>query len=238
MKVHHLIFLLLCGSCSQDIRSIASSETKNREFLRFGSEQLASFGLSNPACSVWTDWRRICSRVGESQIHCAADSTNAVQASEPFCANPYDEKPTKAQVVSRMRFCSVGYSASGASIDGANDTLCRRYQADRPFNARTISSLRTPLCAEWVEYGEQDIICQENSNSQGSCEKRSRKNEQFSSGLVCSAPIIPIGCVFDVSGVRMSSELEDGRFIILTSFYPDSRPVNALSCLSISEQVN
>jgi hypothetical protein len=106
--------------------------------------KLLNYDRAHPDCDLWTNWRKLCSRMGPNgETTCRTDLYHSAKPSEPFCA---DSKPgrqdTPAEALSRNRYCAE------FSVDGPR--RCRFYQADRPFNGTRIAQLETPDCLRWT----------------------------------------------------------------------------------------
>jgi hypothetical protein len=107
---------------------------------------LAAFEAAHPKCEVWSNWQKMCSRIG-STVHCTVDRVRPVRPSAPFCLGEWEEVTPEAYQ-SQMRFCR---KTDVLSFGGRRVTVCERYQADRPFNGRRLQPRLSPACEEWRE---------------------------------------------------------------------------------------
>jgi hypothetical protein len=106
-------------------------------------KDLKDFGRSNPSCELWSNWQKVCSRIGDT-IYCGVDVTNRVRPSKTFCVGSWDGVDTLANM-SQFRFCKkrgeLYYSSS------RRFAVCEEYLSGRPFDGR--DSLRAYLLRAW-----------------------------------------------------------------------------------------
>ncbi|HEX8401244.1 MAG TPA: hypothetical protein VF628_06015 [Allosphingosinicella sp.] len=134
------LVLLACIGPSDAVRSVALVSEQQADAA------LAAFEASNPSCEIWSNWQKMCSRIG-STVHCTIDRAKRVKPSAPFCVGQWEEA-TEEEQASRMRFCEEpDYLTFGKRRLPA----CNRYRADRPFNGRRLKPIISPACAEWRE---------------------------------------------------------------------------------------
>ena len=119
------------------------------------------FGTANPGCKAWTDWNKLCSRVGRNdEIYCASDTTRTVAPSEPFCLSSDDPElsypPKKPSArASAKRFCADELG------DGQLPQCSDRTLMKRPFDGKSLSGRRHPYCAVWAEEHTSKPVCAE-----------------------------------------------------------------------------
>jgi len=108
-------------------------------------KDLKDFGRSNPSCELWSNWQKVCSRIGDT-IYCGVDVTNRVRPSKTFCVGSWDGVDTLANM-SQFRFCKkrgeLYYSSS------RRFAVCEEYLSGRPFDGRDLSARLSPACVEW-----------------------------------------------------------------------------------------
>ena len=120
-----------------------------------------NFGTANPGCEAWTDWNKLCSRVGRNdEIYCASDTTRTVAPSEPFCLSSDDPElsypPNKPSArASANRFCADELT------DGGLPQCSFRKFMRRPFDGKSLSGRRHPYCAVWAEEHTSKPVCAE-----------------------------------------------------------------------------
>ena len=120
-----------------------------------------NFGTANPGCEAWTDWNKLCSRVGRNdEIYCASDPTRTVAPSEPFCLSSDDPElsypPNKPSArASANRFCADELT------DGGLPQCSFRKFMRRPFDGKSLSGRRHPYCAVWAEEHTSKPVCAE-----------------------------------------------------------------------------
>ena len=133
--------------------------------LRSSEDQrLQDFDQSHVACEMWTDWRKLCSRMGlNGATTCRTDPLHTAEPSEPFCAvgrqHPADD--TEAQISSRDRYC-VRYATFSSQAEGQLERkgrpVCVEYNANRPFSGQSIAQVETPDCLQWGSICATDTL--------------------------------------------------------------------------------
>jgi hypothetical protein len=127
-------------------------------------QALRHFDINHRECELWSDWRKLCSRIGPNgSTYCQIDSSHPVKPSAPFCARqngmPYftdgDNLPrneSEQQRRSRFRFSEV-------TSDGN-----RVWIRDRPFYERSFRQRNIRSCKIYSYLREIDHSLQICSN--------------------------------------------------------------------------
>jgi hypothetical protein len=131
---------------------------------------LKSFDERHPECATWTDWHKLCERIGPGgRTLCDVDSTRPVAPSVPFCARetgftsfalgdgPANE--TLAERTSRFRFKKSvrRYPALRHLSNGHVENYLQtsvNWKESRPFNGRTPFGFDYAACALWAYQAE------------------------------------------------------------------------------------
>lgn len=112
---------------------------------------LAAFDKDNPDCQLWTNWQKMCSRMGGSgETLCAIDTQRRVAPSAAFCVEhnlyakydsalrvspePINQKNHVAfeeRMRSKLRFCKNRSLRTMRHHDG--DEYCKSHIDERPF---------------------------------------------------------------------------------------------------------
>ena len=139
---------------------------------------LARYDLDNPSCQLWTNWQKMCSRVGAEGIRrCTRDPRHAVRPSKPFCAVRLVAEPgepilvepelpetlteSRASSTSRRRFCATLWNGERRLVPFKPEVvdahrsvpLCIAYKVPRPFDGLDWQSQNHPNCKEWQKEG-------------------------------------------------------------------------------------
>ncbi len=208
----------------QSEKGISSSFALNPS--RSADRQMIAFGDRNPQCPQWSNWEKLCSRTGPNGAAlCAMDNARSTESSEPFCvtaAAPRAELAFRGNYsdggASGLRFCRVParLSASESEAQGLA-TLCESYDAERPFNARRIASLRHPWCAAWSDATTDSLVCTEQSGGgSATCASLAQRNYVHNHPLFCSQWSARIPCRRPFGGIAghavgARSPIESGR---------------------------
>ncbi|MEO8722340.1 MAG: hypothetical protein ABI395_02295 [Sphingobium sp.] len=132
---------------------------------------LKAFDVGHPQCAIWSDWHKLCSRIGPNgATYCRTDPEHPTNPSAPFCAalegQPYftdgenlpkDETPEQRK--SRFRFSHIVISKSvidsPASEKGTIITQSGHlWNENRPFRNQSFRYLENPGCDVWSYFEE------------------------------------------------------------------------------------
>jgi hypothetical protein len=149
-RLRRVVFALfaLCGAGAAG--QYAVSQSYNVAALRSetpADRALLTFREHNPDCALWSDWQRLCSRMGPSgSVTCKTDPFRKVARSAPFCVSGRPKIGSQAEVASRDRFCvgrdpNVPKSPFGGT--------CAVWANNRPFSGRAIAHYLHPACEIW-----------------------------------------------------------------------------------------
>lgn len=138
--------------------------------------QLMAFDKAHPACRMWTDWHKLCSRTGKNgTTFCRTDPTSRVKPSTPFCAGGPDER-SAAEAVSSIRYCATREKtfAKADKYRATGPYACTRYQSPRPFSGERIEQMLHPACQIWGDDYPGPAICSTDPQKDGlpSCDSR------------------------------------------------------------------
>ena len=135
--VFGLLSFTLLGSADAGGQHVSLSQAE-------ADADLAKFDRDNPGCELWTNWQRMCSRLG-GETHCIKDAAHIVRPSKAFCVGHWDGLDRQS-IASQFRFCrkrgEIYYSAKRLPV-------CEEYVAERPFDGRRLATRVSPGCAEW-----------------------------------------------------------------------------------------
>lgn len=126
-------------------------------------EALSGFGRAHPQCLQWTNWKKVCSRLGRnsSEVHCNTSSTD-VRPSAPFCLAAEGDAENGvfiSQNANGNRSSSYNrYCTSYGTFSGKR--MCIDRNSGRPFGGLRIAELRHPYCEIWGNKNGQ--YCTEN----------------------------------------------------------------------------
>jgi len=139
-----------------------------------GDRRLMAFDQSHPNCAMWTDWRKLCQRLGpDHKTVCDVDPSHPVSPSTPFCERetgytdfiggdgPKDE--TRAERQSRARFSYA-----------ADHSIGRVWRPNRPFNGYAPKGLSYSGCHVWSyqdNVGRSDICATNGRAGMASCSR-------------------------------------------------------------------
>jgi hypothetical protein len=209
--------------------------------------ELEAFDRDNPACELWTNWEKMCSRSGPNgETFCKEDPVMRVSASSPFCV--VDNKGTynpiqtysKPQYESYVRFCAQKGSEKTA-LRGASETVarCVRYQEERPFNGYHLEARRHPWCRNWMTATGSELLLQEEAGNpnrgETDCSRDSCSKVSVESQLLCRQSQAPSWCrsgsfmdmwgsTSAVSESKPSSVEADGERVVIPVAYSYLRP--------------
>jgi hypothetical protein len=129
---------------------------------------LDQFDKANPNCQLWTNWQKMCSRLGKQgeNTHCNTDPSFPSRPTRPFCiASLESQLVTNAEQLPNSEDIDVlnVYCARIEKVDGKS--LCRKMKARRPFNGLSLAALRHPFCEVWSKNSKK--ICSESGSSPG-----------------------------------------------------------------------
>lgn len=157
-------------------------------------QNLLLFGRNNPECAMWTDWHKLCARMGSGRVECRADSARTVKASTPFCVAGEQANAESASIglnPSAMRFCRKKQTEYGHSRrDEESYQVCARFAPDRPFNGRRIASLDHEACDIWSDANSGIAVCSNNNGLNAklpACSELAKKRYEHKNLLICSA---------------------------------------------------
>jgi hypothetical protein len=113
---------------------------------------LLEYDRSHPECDLWTDWRKLCSRMGPNgATTCTVDTHHPAKASAPFCADSkLGHRDMRAEAASRSRFCAKWRVPEFDRTSGKVERDCEFYKVERPFNGARVETLATPYCLKWL----------------------------------------------------------------------------------------
>jgi len=111
--------------------------------------RLMAFDQSHPNCAMWTDWRKLCERLGPGhKTVCGTDPSHPVPPSTPFCERETGytmfrgedgpKSETRAERQSRVRFSYT-----------AKYLIGRAWRSNRPFNGGAPKGLSYSGCHVW-----------------------------------------------------------------------------------------
>lgn len=237
-----LAFLVGSGEVATTGSAAKSSESNTPSAsvydLRMESDRrLFAFEKQHPNCPMWTDWRKLCSRLGPGgSTYCKTDPVYSAKPSTPFCATEANMQDTKAESDSRMRFC-VKYNRR--SNDGDVDyptgsTYCEEYKSLRPFGGQQFAQLEHPACTAWGNGTPTKNVCasgQSNENGLPKCDSPEIRNNPQSEALSCTAWSSTILCNAPIGGVKPTPPSEAGIYLGSTRSLT-SRPVWGAYCAS------
>jgi hypothetical protein len=129
---------------------------------------LEKFDKHHPDCQLWTNWQKMCSRIGRSgkNTHCNKDHSFRAKPTRPFCLSnsesqlidSADELPNSSDHELLNIFCTRFRASGGLRV-------CEEMLENRPFNGRSLAALRHPFCEIWGQGGQN--ICSENGSVPG-----------------------------------------------------------------------
>jgi hypothetical protein len=128
-------------------------QTAQASILAVTSDRsLKEYDQAHPDCDLWTDWRKLCSRMGpDGATTCTIDSHHPAKPSAPFCADSkLGHHDSLAEAASRRRFCAKWDDAEYDRRSGAVYRTCKFYKAERPFNGTSIEPMASPYCLAWT----------------------------------------------------------------------------------------
>jgi hypothetical protein len=221
-QIHALVLLVLP-------LLLAACTASNGQLTGGAEAKLVAFDSANPACDLWTDWSRMCSRTGPSgETVCVRDPDRPVSPSEPFCVSErgkawYERTWTPAQRVSAERFCTkietvtpswyqVGADGPG-KLQSVTVRGCTEFDAQRPFNGKRVAARRHPWCLAWGQAGYDEVVCIEHGSTRdgSSCSGLARLRHADKLGLFCGERAVPDWC----SSANYSA---DGNFPLPDNF--------------------
>jgi hypothetical protein len=188
---------------------------------------LERFDKDNPQCQVWTNWQKMCSRIGKS-TYCTVDKLNPVKPSTVFCAEG-DESEKLLERSSELRFCTKKIDVT--HLDEKH-SVCVRFSPNRPFGGRNIIPRLSPGCNEWkTEVSNKRACLEVRHNKVPDCEKQSGVIEHSREGYYC-AQFSRSGC-FDMSVREQNardSVIDDVSILKRVDRSQDGNPVHGLFC--------
>lgn len=113
---------------------------------------LQAFDKNHPECALWSDWRKLCSRIGpDGATYCRIDPEHPASPSAPFCARENgrafilgkDDLPhyeTARQSRSRFRFSKLGNNGY------------RIWTSSRPFSKISFPNIKNNACYKYSYY--------------------------------------------------------------------------------------
>lgn len=203
--------------------------------------RLKAFEKANPDCPLWTDWRKICSRIGvNGATSCRTDPIYKVVASAPFCAARPIVKQSLASQMSAKRFCVKFRRALRESDDWEKPTgtrVCDTYQSARPFSGETIAQMEHPACLSWVDMRKQrkNVFCSDSPDKkvgQQSCKTETARRRIWKNfAPVCARWTDNLQCAIRSNGnifdPPTTSEIVTTA---ITAWPSQSKPVWGLYC--------
>lgn len=212
MKSNAIFF---CGILTFSVAAFASAGLTSRNHdSRLSTEHgssdpdehgLIQFGDANPSCQLWTNWRRLCSRLGPAgSTKCISDAHYQVRPTEPFCvAGAWHDMPwyvadTAPQSQSRLRFCE---EFDTEEYGDRHVTICRRYTSQRPFNGTRLDTLYDKRCEIVRSTSSTADLCRNPSSSPGSDCRKAFSRKRVSHPLYCAQWKSTTGCETPVMSI-------------------------------------
>lgn len=141
---------------------------------------LKLFDEAHPACELWSDWHKLCSRTGpKGSTYCRTDPEHPATASAPFCAKGSQgftqlddmsaaERQSVQRYVTGYQNIDVGEQVPGQSRPSyTKHVQVPTFDPGRPFAGRTLGQLEHPYCAAWMVEKEDGTL--------GSCAEDGRR---------------------------------------------------------------
>jgi hypothetical protein len=178
-----------------DAHSIASLGVSQAD------EQMRQFGERHPSCQMWSNWEKLCSRLGrQGRTRCVQDLAAKAEPSAPFCAAGEGASPEgqpQSERVSSERYCTRRSQLRAYPGPAPVTEICTSHSPSRPFNGRRLASLDYALCDAWVDRGSNRTVCTRAGNDIDgvpSCGGLARSGYQHPGPLVCAAWSAPKPC--------------------------------------------
>lgn len=203
------IFLVVLSGCLNSDKAVSGMGGAASDARAL----LTAFDKSNPACQLWTNWETMCSRTGpQGETICVADPNRPVAPSAPFCAEPFSANPAvigydaaflnQDQTASVLRFCDQVVNTEMPFMTGDERVMipiriCRKFQADRPFNGYRVAARRHVWCDEWSDAASENVVCSELEEGDGEaqrCDSLASSGYEHPSRLYCSSWNLPHWC--------------------------------------------
>jgi hypothetical protein len=147
-------FAMASGSVAASSAPFAGSAHRQYDLSSLADRKLLHFDMTHPDCEMWTDWRKLCSRMGpDGTSTCRTDPLHPAKPSEPFCAMPGQSSgDTLAQGLSRGRYCAQFVDPPSPEQTGPRG-FCAIYRPGRPFGGERLAQMATPDCLKWTHPG-------------------------------------------------------------------------------------
>jgi hypothetical protein len=196
--------------------------------------KLLHFDRSHPACELWTDWRKLCSRMGpDGETTCRTDPYYSAEPSEPFCAR--GEAPssdTLAAGLSRSRYCvQFMLHPPPRLTEPAGARYCIEYSADRPFGGGRIGQVETPDCLEWARANAPGCVADKEITEPFSCGAPRIRDFRGAYPYICTRWSPRAQCQHPVG----DAEPDRGRISMLEATMLSAFPVWGVYCKRAEE---
>jgi hypothetical protein len=207
-------------------RTVAAKPAGAYDSASVADRRLSTFDQAHPGCELWTDWRKLCARMGPGgSTTCRTDLLHHVAPSAPFCAiglSPRDDSPDEA--ASRLRFCRRR---------GTDGFHCADYAPERPFGGERIAQMEDPDCLAWGLGEPGSVICRTDApsgaSSPPSCAAPAVRRLRMTSPFVCMAWSASAPCAAPVGGLPLSAPSPTGVSVGVLRVLRD-RPVWGVYC--------
>lgn len=193
------------ASFGETISAGAPSEASDPDLA--ADRRLLAFDRTHPRCALWTDWWKLCSRMGPGgATTCRNDNLHSATPSEPFCAvGQAVANDTPAQQRSRFRFCRHR---------GPDGTQCGEYAADRPFGGENFAQMANRDCLAWGLGSQDGQICRTDvtagANNPLSCASLAVARRRMTYPFVCVVWSKTSACAHPVGGLRVEGPTWNG----------------------------
>ena len=214
---------------SSSASPVPGSASQPYDLASQSDRELQHFDRTHPDCELWTDWRKLCSRMGlGGATRCRTDRRFPARPSEPFCAE--GEPPnadTLSEAMSRSRYCSrFNDDLSPQQTEPKGAHYCDLYRSSRPFNGQQIAQMETPGCLEWTS-GSVTCVSGRSGKRRGrSCASTAIEPLERPFPFSCTRWSKRTECPHPVGG----AELESGPTSILMEQLQIGRPVWGAYC--------
>jgi hypothetical protein len=148
------------------------STSRAYDLASSADRKLMDFDRTHADCEMWSDWHKLCSRMGPSgTTTCRTDPLHSAKPSEPFCA--VGEPPssdTLAEGLSRSRYCVQFMDHPPPHLtEPAGARYCTAYLPARPFGGERIEQVETPDCLGWLSASGVGCTTVESKTGPSSC---------------------------------------------------------------------
>jgi hypothetical protein len=192
--------------------------------------KLLHYDRTHPDCDLWTDWRKLCSRMGPyGETTCRTDPYHSAKPSEPFCADDkIPHRDSLAEALSRSRYCVKFDDTLQSEPIGAH--YCALYQVDRPFNGARIAQLETPDCLAWNSPPVTCVTGAGDTDGTPSCSSPSIRKLRREVPYACTKWSPTIRCRHPVGGIGQEHPDNGVDLLFDVRILQDGRPVWGVYC--------